>query len=122
MNEKDIQVQSRKVFIFMMLLFCFIGALFQSFAYPIGFFIGYIICYINFLITIQISDIILKTGHNVVLIIVMRAVKMILMTLGFYLGIIGHDWVNIFAVFFGYLVIPITIHWLNFKCRKEERR
>lgn len=99
--------------------FCFVGFLFKSLSYPIGVIVGYMICYINFILTIQSSDIILKEGHHILLIILMFLSKLILMTLGFLSAILFKDYIHLLSVFFGYLITPITIQWLNLKTRKE---
>lgn len=122
MNERDVQVESRKVFFFMLLIFCLIGIGMHSFSYLLGIIVGYVVCYVNFILTIKSSEMILKTGQNVMFVVIMFIAKLLLMILGFAICIITNHAVNIFAVFFGYLITPITIHWLNYKCRKEEMR
>lgn len=122
MNEKDVQIESRKIFFFMLLIFCIVGIWARSFSYLLGIILGYLICYINFILTIKSSELILKTGQNVMFVIIMFLAKMLFMVLGFAICIITNYTVNIFAVFFGYLITPITIHWLNYKCRKGEMK
>ena len=119
MNEKDVQKESKKIFFIMLLIFCLLGFILKSFSYPIGVIVGYIICYINFILTIQFSNVILKEGHQIFLIIFMFFSKVILMTLGFLSAILFKDYIHLLSVFFGYLITPITIQWLNFKTRKE---
>ncbi len=119
MNEKDVQKESKKIFFIMLLIFCLLGFILKSLSYPIGVIVGYIICYINFILTIQFSNVILKEGHHILLIIFMFFSKVILMTLGFLSAILFKDYIHLLSVFFGYLITPITIQWLNFKTRKE---
>ena len=119
MNEKDVQRESKKIFLIMLLIFCLLGFILKSLSYPIGVIVGYMICYINFILTIQSSDIILKEGHHILLIILMFLSKLILMTLGFLSAILFKDYIHLLSVFFGYLITPITIQWLNLKTRKE---
>lgn len=119
MNEKDVQTESKKIFLIMLLFFCLIGLILKNIAYPLGVIIGYIICYINFILTIKFSHIILQEGHHILLIILMFLSKLILMTLGFLSAILFKDYIHLLSVFFGYLITPITIHWLNLKTRKE---
>ncbi|MEG0547395.1 MAG: hypothetical protein RR428_03830 [Coprobacillus sp.] len=122
MNERDVQVESRKTFLFILLIFCIIGVLLKSIAYPIGLVMGYIVSYVNFMMTIYSSDLILKSGNNVMIVIVMFIAKMILWIAGFALSIIFKDFINIAGVFIGYLVIQITIYWLTYYTRKEEMK
>lgn len=122
MNERDVQIESRKIFLFIVLFFCFLGVFMNSIAYPVGVIIGYIINYINFMITIQSSDWILKSGHNSMLVIVMFIAKTLLLIVGFAISILFKEYVNIAGVFFGYLIIHFTIHWLNYHTRKEEMK
>lgn len=122
MNERDVQVESRKTFLFMLLFFCFLGVILKSVAYPIGVIIGYIVSYLNFIMTIKSSDLILKSGHNVMFVIVMFIAKMILWIAGFAVSIIFKEYVNIAGVFIGYLIIQITIYWLTYHYRKEEMK
>lgn len=120
MNEKDVVRESLKVFFVLLLFSIIIGLLLKSHIYTVGIMVGYIVNYINFQLTIKTSDLILKSGQNVLLVIMMYIGKMILMILGFALSIMFKDLINIFGVFVGYLITPITIHWLNIKTRKEE--
>ncbi|MEG0368077.1 MAG: ATP synthase subunit I [Coprobacillus sp.] len=120
MNEKDVEKESLKVFFAILLFSIVIGIMLKSYIYSTGVIVGYIINVINFKITIKTSDMILKSGQNVLLVILMYILKMILMVLGFALGVIFKEYIHIFGVFFGYLITPITIYWLNFKTRKEE--
>lgn len=122
MDEKDVQVESRKIFLFILLIFCFIGVYMRSIAYPIGVIVGYVINYINFMITIKSSDMILKTQQNILLVIVMFVLKTILLIFGFALSLLFKGYVHIVGVFFGYLIIQLTIHWLNYHLRKEEMK
>lgn len=120
MNERDVQLESRKVFFIMLLFSCIIAWFLKTVSYPVGIVIGYIICSINFILTIHFSDLILKSGQNVMMVIIMYIAKMILMILGFALAVIWKDTIHILTVFLGYMITPITIHWLNYKWRKEE--
>ncbi len=119
MNEKDVQSESKKIFLVMLLFFCIVGLIFKSLSYPLGIVIGYIICYINFILTIKTSHMILQNGHQVILIILMFMSKLVLMIMGFLMAVIWKDYVHLLSVFFGYLITPITIQWLNLKKRKE---
>lgn len=121
MNERDVQLESRKIFVFILLLFCLLGLFFKTIAYPLGVIIGYIVCYINFMLTIKFSHTILQEGHQVILIILMFMLKLILMIIGFMLAVIWKEYVHLLGVFLGYLITPITIYWLNIKKRKEMR-
>ncbi|MEG0593263.1 MAG: hypothetical protein RR512_08085 [Coprobacillus sp.] len=122
MNERDVQVQSKKTFLFILLIFCLIGVLLKSVAYPIGVIIGYIISYIIFIMTIKSADLILKSGQSVMLVIVMFIGKSLLWIAGFATSLIFKEYVNISGVFFGYLIIQITIYWLTYYTRKEEMK
>lgn len=122
MDERDVQVQSKKTFLFILLIFCLIGVLLKSVAYPIGVIIGYIISYIIFIMTIKSADLILKSGQSVMLVIVMFIGKSLLWIAGFATSLIFKEYVNISGVFFGYLIIQITIYWLTYYTRKEEMK
>lgn len=122
MNERDVQVQSRKTFLFILLIFCLIGVLLKNVAYPMGVIIGYIISYIIFIMTIKSADLILKSGQSVMLVIVMFVGKSLLWIAGFATSLIFKEYVNIAGVFFGYLIIQITIYWLTYYTRKEEMK
>lgn len=117
MNEKDVQIESKKVFFCMLLIFCLIGIGMRSFSYVLGIIVGYVICYLNYILTIKSSTMILKTGQNILFVIIMFISKLLLMILGFAICIITNHAVSLFAVFFGYLITPITIYWLNHKYR-----
>lgn len=119
MNEKDVLSESKKVFLLMLLFFCVVGIMLESMSFIYGIVIGYVICFINFHITIKMSELILKTKQNVILVIVMFILKTLLLILGFAICLLTDYTVNIFSVFAGYLITPITIYWLNFKTRKE---
>lgn len=119
MNEKDVQTESKKIFLIMLLFFCLIGLILKNIAYPLGVIIGYVICYINFILTIKFSHTILQEGHHILLIILMFMLKLFLMIVGFMIAVIWKEYVHLLSVFFGYLITPITIHWLNLKTRKE---
>lgn len=119
MNEKDVQLESKKIFFIMLLFFCILGLILQSLSYPLGVVVGYVICYVNFILTIQTSHMILREGHHILFIILMFMSKLVLMLIGFLMAVIWKDYVHLMSVFFGYLITPITIQWLNFKKRKE---
>lgn len=119
MNEKDVQFESKKIFFIMLLFFCIVGLILQSLSYPLGIVVGYGICYVNFILTIQSSHLILHDGHHILLIVLMFISKLVLMLIGFLIAVIWKDYVHLLSVFFGYLITPITIQWLNFKKRKE---
>lgn len=119
MNERDVQLESRKIFVFILLFFCLLGFFLKSIAYPLGVIVGYIVCYINFILTIKLSQIILQEGHQILLIVLMFMLKLFLMAIGFMMAVIWKEYVHLLGVFLGYLTTPITIYWLNIK---KERR
>ncbi len=120
MSERDVQRESWKIFFFMLLIFSFIGAYFKSIAFPVGVCIGFAVISINFLLTIKFTDMILSTGHNITFVFVMFIGKTLLLILGLMLSVWFQNCVSIWGVFGGYMILPLTIHYVNYLYRKEE--
>lgn len=114
MNERDVLKQSIKVFIIGLIIFSLIGVILKSIAYPLGFALGYIINVMIFNIIIKTSDLILNIGHSISMIVIMSIIKLLLYALGFLLAIFFKDIFSIIGVFFGYMVIKITINIMGY--------
>ncbi|RHM58912.1 MULTISPECIES: hypothetical protein [Coprobacillaceae] len=114
MNERDVLKQSIKVFIIGLIIFSLIGVILKSIAYPLGFALGYVINVIIFNIIIKTSDLILNIGHSISMIVIMSIIKLLLYALGFLLAIFFKDILSIIGVFFGYMVIKITINIMGY--------
>ena len=114
MNERDVLKQSIKVFIIGLIIFSLIGVILKSIASPLGFALGYVINVIIFNIIIKTSDLILNIGHSISMIVIMSIIKLLLYALGFLLAIFFKDILSIIGVFFGYMVIKITINIMGY--------
>ncbi len=114
MNERDVLKQSIKVFIIGLIIFSLIGVILKSIAYPLGFALGYVINVMIFNIIIKTSDLILNIGHSISMIVIMSIIKLLLYALGFLLAIFFKDILSIIGVFFGYMVIKITINIMGY--------
>ena len=115
MNERDVLKQSIKVFIIGLIIFSLIGVILKSIAYPLGFALGYVINVIIFnIIIIKTSDLILNIGHSISMIVIMSIIKLLLYALGFLLAIFFKDILSIIGIFFGYMVIKITINIMGY--------
>ena len=97
-----------------MIIFSLIGVILKSIAYPLGFALGYVINVIIFNIIIKTSDLILNIGHSISMIVIMSIIKLLLYALGFLLAIFFKDILSIIGVFFGYMVIKITINIMGY--------
>lgn len=109
MNENKVLQQSLYVFLIGCILFSLISFIISDISYVIGYILGYIINVGVFLVNIKMSHEILSLGSSSIFIIIGFILKLLMYSLGFYLAV-KSSWINIIGVFFGYLMIKITIY------------
>ena len=109
MNEKTVLKRSVHVFFIASLIILIMSLCLQDISYIFGFILGYIINIIIFLMNIMMSEGILKFSMSTAIIVIMFILKLLFYALGFFIAV-KMDFIHIFGVFLGYLVIKITIY------------
>ena len=109
MNEKTVLKRSVHVFFIASLIILIMSLCLQDISYIFGFILGYIINIIIFLMNIKMSEGILKFSMSTAIIAIMFILKLLFYALGFFIAV-NMDFIHIFGVFLGYLVIKITIY------------
>lgn len=109
MNEKTVLKRSVHVFFIASLIILIMSLCLQDISYIFGFILGYIINIIIFLMNIKMSEGILKFSMSTAIIAIMFILKLLFYSLGFFIAV-KMDFIHIFGVFLGYLVIKITIY------------
>ena len=109
MNEKTVLKRSVHVFFIASLIILIMSLCLQDISYIFGFILGYIINIIIFLMNIKMSEGILKFSMSTAIIAIMFILKLLFYALVFFIAV-KMDFIHIFGVFLGYLVIKITIY------------
>ena len=109
MNEKTVLKRSVHVFFIASLIILIMSLCLQDISYIFGFILGYIINIIIFLMNIKMSEGILKFSMSTAIIAIMFILKLLFYALCFFIAV-KMNFIHIFGVFLGYLVIKITIY------------
>ena len=114
MNEKLVFKRSALIFLIGFVIFSIVGFIMKSISYPLGFLLGYLF---NHVIIIT-SDMILNLKKSTSLIILLNIVKLAIYAIGFLIAIFIPKWFNLIGVFFGYMVIKITIYIVSYQMKE----